>query len=52
MPINFVTGLPRQGKTLFTFVQVRERAEKENRPVYYCNIPEVTIPGWIEIDHH
>ena len=51
MPINFVTGLPRQGKTLFTFVQVRERAEKENRPVYYCNIPEVTIPGWIEIDH-
>lgn len=51
MPINFVTGLPRQGKTLFTFVQVRERAERENRPVYYCNIPEVTIPGWQEIDH-
>lgn len=51
MPINFVTGLPRQGKTLYTFIQVRERAEKENRPVYYCNIPEVTIPGWIEIDH-
>lgn len=51
MPINFVTGLPRQGKTLFTFVQVQDRAKKENRPVYYCNIPEVTIQGWTEIDH-
>ncbi len=51
MPINFVTGLPRQGKTLFTFMQVMERAKKENRPVFYCNIPEVTIEGWTEIDH-
>ncbi len=51
MPINFVTGLPRQGKTLFTFIQVQERAKKENRPVFYCNIPEVTLEGWTEIDH-
>lgn len=51
MPINFVTGLPRQGKTLFTFVHVQERAKRENRPVYYCNIPEVTIDGWQQIDH-
>lgn len=51
MPINFVTGLPRQGKTLFMFIQVKERAAKENRPVYYCNIPEVTLPGWTEIQH-
>lgn len=51
MPINFVTGLPRQGKTLFTFVQVQERQRRENRPVFYCNIPEVTPPGWAEIDH-
>lgn len=51
MPINFITGLPRSGKTLWTLTQIRARAEKENRQVYYCNIPEVTIPGWIEIDH-
>ena len=51
MPINFVTGLPRQGKTLFTFIQVIDRAKAENRPVYYCNIPNVTLPGWVEIDH-
>lgn len=51
MAINFVTGLPRQGKTLWTIVHVKERAEKENRPVYYCNIPEVTIEGWKEIKH-
>ena len=51
MPINFVTGLPRQGKTLFTFIQVQERAKKEGRAVYYCNIPEVTLPGWVEIGH-
>lgn len=51
MPINFVTGLPRQGKTLFTFVHVQERAKRENRPVYYCNIPEVSLDGWRQIDH-
>lgn len=51
MPINFVTGLPRQGKTLFTFIQIQERAKKENRPVFYCNIPEVTLEGWTQIDH-
>ena len=28
MPINFVTGLPRQGKTLWTIVTVKARAEK------------------------
>lgn len=51
MPINFVTGLPRQGKTLWTFIMVMKRAKEENRPVYYCNIPEVTLPGWTEIAH-
>ena len=51
MPINFVTGLPRQGKTLFTFIHVQEREKKENRQVFYCNIPEVTLPGWTEIAH-
>jgi len=51
MAINFITGLPRQGKTLFTICFVKERAERENRPVFYCNIPEVTIEGWTEIPH-
>lgn len=51
MPINFVTGLPRTGKTLWTLCQVRALAEKEKRQVYTCNIPGITIPGWLEIDH-
>lgn len=51
MPINFITGLPRTGKTLWALCRVREIAEKDKRPVYYCNIPGVTIPGWQEIDH-
>lgn len=51
MPIQFITGLPRAGKTLWTLTHVKERAEKENRQVYYCNIPGVTIPGWEEIEH-
>lgn len=51
MPINFVTGLPRTGKTLWTLCKVREIADADQRPVYYCNIPGITIPGWIEIDH-
>ncbi len=51
MPINFVTGLPRTGKTLWTLCQVRPRAEKEKRQVYTCNIPGISIPGWLEIEH-
>jgi zona occludens toxin len=51
MPINFVTGLPRAGKTLWTLSYVKAKAEREKRQVYYCNIPGVTIPGWIEIKH-
>lgn len=51
MAINWVTGKPREGKTLWTICWVKELAEKENRKVYYCNIPEVTIEGWIHLDH-
>lgn len=51
MPINFVTGLPRTGKTLFTIAMVKEIAEKQKRQVYSCNVPEVNIAGWLEIDH-
>lgn len=38
MPIEVVTGLPGNGKTLFTVCNVRERALKENRPVFYDGI--------------
>lgn len=51
MPINFVTGLPRNGKTLWTVTHVKALAEKEKRDVYYCNIPGVTIASWLEIQH-
>lgn len=51
MAITFITGLPRAGKTLYALSTVKARAEKESRQVYTCNIPEVTIPGWLEIDH-
>lgn len=51
MPINWVTGKVREGKTLWTICWVKELAEKENRKVYYCNIPEVTIEGWTRLEH-
>lgn len=51
MAINFVTGLPRHGKTLWTIVAVKERAEREKRQVYTCNIPGISIPGWLDIEH-
>lgn len=44
------TGLPGAGKTLYTLWHLKDLAEKEGRQVYYFNIPEVKIPGWIEID--
>lgn len=44
------TGLPGAGKTLYTLWHLKQLAEKEKRQVYYFNIPDVKIPGWVEID--
>lgn len=48
--IVLTTGQPGAGKTLFTLWQVQALATKENRQVYYSGIPELMIPGWIELD--
>ena len=44
--INLHTGLPGNGKTLYTLSTVEKRRIKENRAVYYHNIKEVTLDGW------
>lgn len=47
------TGLPGTGKTISTLARVRERAQKENRAVYYVGIeilkPEM-FPGWTKLE--
>ena len=47
------TGQPGAGKTLFTLAIVRERAEREQRPVFYHGIemlkPEL-FPNWHHLD--
>lgn len=47
------TGQPGAGKTLFTLAIVKERAEKEQRPVFYHGIeilkPEA-FPNWHRLD--
>lgn len=48
--IYLITGLPGNGKTLYTLWHVKDRAEKEGRTVYYSGIPELAIPSWIELD--
>lgn len=47
--IVVITGVPGSGKTLYTIDQIRQISEKENRPVFYSGIPELTL-GWIEHD--
>lgn len=47
--INLVTGLPGSGKTLFTLKTVKDLAEKENRPVFYHGIPELSL-DWNILD--
>jgi zona occludens toxin len=37
-PVTLVTGLPGNGKTLYTICMVKEWAEKENRKVYFNGI--------------
>lgn len=49
-PVTAVTGLPGNGKTLYTICMVKEWAEKENRQVYYNGIEildKEALP-WIE----
>lgn len=47
--IELITGTPGAGKTLWALANVKARSEKENRPVFYSGIPELTLP-WAEID--
>lgn len=49
--ITLTTGQPGAGKTLFTLYQVKALADKESRQVYYSGIPELKIPGWIELEN-
>lgn len=41
--ITLITGLPGSGKSLFTLKTVKDLADKENRPVFYHGIPELTL---------
>lgn len=47
--IDLITGLPGNAKTLYTIGVVRDLARRENRPVFYSGIPELTL-DWQEID--
>jgi zona occludens toxin len=48
--IELITGLPGNGKTLFTISQVKAQAERENRVVFYHGIPDLAIDSWTKID--
>lgn len=48
--ITLLTGLPGNGKTLFAVDFILDKAKKENRPVYYAGIKEVTHEGWEEFN--
>jgi zona occludens toxin len=47
--IDLITGLPGNCKTLFTISWVKAWSEKDNRPVYYSGIPDLTLP-WTPIE--
>jgi len=47
--ITLITGLPGNGKTLYALAWLREKAAKEGRQVYYNGIPDLRVPGWIEL---
>lgn len=49
MPIELITGLPGNAKTLYTIGEVKKRAEEEGRPVYYAGIKELTL-DWTPIE--
>lgn len=48
--IYLITGLPGNGKTLYSLWHIRDRAKAENRQVYVSGIPDLNIPEWHQID--
>lgn len=48
--IHLTTGLPGNGKTLYTIATVKERAEKENRRVFYSGIEQLQL-GWEKLEN-
>lgn len=47
--ITLITGLPGHGKTLYTIAHFKAFAERENRPVYYFGISDLSLP-WIPLE--
>lgn len=47
--IELITGLPGNGKTLYTISTVKAKAERENRPVFYNGIPDLTL-NWERLE--
>ncbi len=47
MTMILMTGLPGAGKTLHALTHIKERSEKEGRPVFYSGINECKLP-WTE----
>lgn len=47
--IELITGLPGNGKTLYTIAYVKDWSDRDNRPVYYSGIKDLNLP-WTEID--
>jgi zona occludens toxin len=42
--ITLLTGLPGNGKTLFALWYIKQKAEREQREVYYNNIKDLNLP--------
>lgn len=47
--IELITGLPGNGKTLYTIAQVKAAAIRDNRAVFYHGIPELTL-NWERLE--
>lgn len=48
--LTLITGAPGAGKTLNTLAMV-DKEFGDTRPIYYCGIRELTLPGWKEITY-
>jgi hypothetical protein len=48
-PITLHTGLPGAGKTLNTLSIVERIGREEGVTVYYNGIPDLKVPGWVEL---
>jgi len=49
--LTVITGLPGSGKSLWSIAHLLEKFKGSDRQVYVSGIPDLKVPGWLELEN-